>query len=91
VLIEGTYCPEALARIALCDLLIGRDLRLRAEKFFQQALLLDRMRLASAADECLSMAAHAEWIAVQAERGCIAWGGRFNRCGYQPREEIVQP
>ena len=35
-------------------------------------------------DDALAEAAQWEWIAQRAELGEVLWGGRFNRCGFQP-------
>lgn len=85
------------ARAALCDLLMGRILRMRAEGQLRQGLALERRArfmhpaatavMTQHAITCLENAAHYEWIACRAEQGAIRWGGRLNRCGYQPREE----
>lgn len=83
-------------RAKLCDLLIGREFRKRAEGWLGAALLgIDaaevrpemRQELEYAADVCLAQAAHMEWIAWRAEQGLIRWGGRLNRCGYQPETD----
>lgn len=79
------------ARAALCDLLIGRQLRAKAKAEFEGALRIAALSTDSVfeqvADTLLAQAAHWEWIACRAEQGAIRWGGRLNRCGYQPREE----
>lgn len=70
-------------RIAFCDLMIGRQLRIRAERYLREALLANvEGCFPTHADDLLDRAAHCEWIAARAERGEINWGGRFNRCGY---------
>ena len=70
------------ARAALCDLLIGRRLRARAEELLSNALLLERIGVPfEVVLERLDSAAHMEWIAWNAEQGNIGWGGRLNRCG----------
>jgi len=75
------------ARATLCDLLIGRSLRLRAEQVLREALACERYISSDAALIHLDNAAHMEWIAVRAEQGFIRWGGRLNRCGYWPRTD----
>lgn len=77
-------------RTVLCDLLTGRVLRGYAEVSLKKAIALENAapyHLVST-EEYLDNAAHIEWVAKQAEQGNIAWGGRFNRCGYQPKEEV---
>ncbi len=76
-----------LARVALCDLLIGREFRARAAESLLHALIWESAGVPSMAAEALDQAVHRERIAVWAERGAILFGGRFNRCGYQPRCE----
>lgn len=77
------------ARAALCDLLIGRRFRIRAAELLEGALYLDSYMDIEryVIDELVNEAAHIEWIAGLAEQGLILWGGRLNRCGYQPRTE----
>ncbi len=65
-------------RMRLLDLLIGQYFRRLADEMFECALEFERCREYS--DLWLGKAAHAEWIAVRAEHGEIAWGGRINRC-----------
>lgn len=74
------------ARAALCDLLIGRSLRLRAAAMLREALASERYISLEGALGLLESAAHIEWIAVRAEQGRMRWGGRLNRCGYQPAD-----
>jgi hypothetical protein len=76
-----------MARAALCDLLLGRRLRSRAEWFLTEALDYDSRGLHELADTKLDDAAHWEWIAIRCEHGQILWGGRLNRCGYQPEHD----
>lgn len=101
------YTSLSTQRIALCDLLIGRHLRLQADEAFRGALrnadelaLVGEQRDVGSAqargaaallgrfvaimESRLTRAAHLEWIAVRAEQGQIHWGGRFNRCGFDP-------
>lgn len=69
-------------RTALCDLLIGRRLRARAEEQLAQALWCEQHQAyRSVVDEQLAQAAHWEWIATISERGQVFWGNRHNRCG----------
>jgi hypothetical protein len=77
------------ARAALCDLLIGRRFRIRAREFLDAALYLDTLGATDffILDELLGQAAHCEWLACISERGQVRWGGRLNRCGYQPRHD----
>lgn len=80
---------QHLYRTMLCDLLTGRALRAYADESLNKAIILEthsRFRLVST-EEYLDNAVHTEWIAKQAEQGNIAWGGRFNRCGYQPKTD----
>lgn len=89
-------------QIALCDLLIGRALRLRAADAFEEALLSDSIAEAAPGlplvlatqealrDSRLDRASHFEWIARRAEAGQIHWGGRWNRCGWCPRQDDEQ-
>lgn len=78
------FSEHTTRRIELCDLLIGRTLRLRAHNTLCRALWLESGGAPqSEVLDRLDQAAHLEWIAVRAERGNIYWGGRFNRCGYQ--------
>jgi len=85
---HADYCPTLpllRARATLCDLLIGQGLRARAAELLRRGLELEQLAGDSrAGDFHLDSAAHAEWMAQQAEWGRIAWGGRLNRCGYQP-------
>lgn len=77
-------------RAALCDLMIGRTLRQKAENNLAFAIACESdpiLCVGNVINEMIAQAAHWEWIAVQAEQGQIGWGGRFNRCGYQPRTE----
>ena len=79
-------------RTVLCDLLVGRVLRGYAEVSIDNALALEKTeqlleyRMVST-EEYIDDAVHWEWMARQAEQGNIAWGGRFNRCGYQPKTD----
>lgn len=73
------------ARVTLCDLLIGRRIRLVAEQHLTAALALERHGSPGfVIDKLLEEGAHCEWIACRSEQGKILWGGRLNRCGYQP-------
>ena len=74
------------ARAALCDLLIGRTFRFHADAELQRALASERIGIPDLADCQLAQAAHMEWIAGLTEQGRMLFGGRLNRCGYQPRE-----
>ena len=69
------------ARAQLLDLMIGQYIRRCAAEMFDCALEMAAYPLI--ADCWLTKAAHAEWIAVRAERGEIAWGGRVNRCDFR--------
>lgn len=82
--------PDVLldARAALCDLLIGRRFRMRAQQHLDAALHLEEYGVpAYVTDDLLGQAAHCEWLACRSEQGEILWGGRLNRCGYQPRHD----
>lgn len=73
------------ARMQLLDLLIGQYFRRCAWEMFECALEIERFPLVS--DLWLQKAAHAEWIAVRAERGQIGWGARINRCDQWQRDD----
>lgn len=73
------------ARATLCDLLIGRRFRSIAAEHLRAALMLEDYRSPDhVIDTLLDEAAHCEWIACRSEQGQMLWGGRLNRCGYQP-------
>lgn len=74
-------------RVALLDLLVGRNFRSHAEAALAQALGFESEGLDYMADERFAQAAHIEWIASLTEAGRIAFGGRLNRCGWQPKVE----
>lgn len=70
-------------RATLCDLLIGRMIRARADSALEDAIFFSNTEWVPAAvvDKVLDRAVHWELMAVRAETGCILWGGRLNRCG----------
>ena len=74
-------------RVALLDLLVGRRFRYHAEEALEQAVRLEFRGWDGMADERFAQAAHIEWIASLTETGRIAFGGRLNRCGWQPEVE----
>ena len=86
-------------RTALCDLLIGLRFRAMAAREFYTAMLYENWPEPSDPDELsdghskrlcedhLERAMHLEWVAVIAETGQVLWGGRNNRCGFQPKTE----
>lgn len=76
--------PLLEQRAALCDLLLGRVFRDQADMQLHWALSLEEHGHAELAEKRFSHAAHIEWIASLAEQGRIRFGGRLNRCGYQP-------
>jgi hypothetical protein len=79
----------AEARTALCDLLIGREIRAKADEQLEYALWLESKRVTRASvDDALANAAHWEWMASITERGKVLWGNRNNRCG---RTEVLRP
>ncbi|HSQ03861.1 MAG TPA: hypothetical protein VLN59_07495 [Burkholderiales bacterium] len=92
------YTEQTTQRIALCDLLIGRAMRMQAADVFEEAELSDSIAAAATgyallhatqrtlSDSRLDRAAHMEWIALRTELGQIHWGGRFNRCGYHAHQ-----
>lgn len=84
--------PE-LEHVQLCDLLIGRSLRLHAKQRFELAEKNETYAPGARyfVNVHLDSAAHMEWIASIAEQGLVRWGGRFNRCGYQPAEDERRP
>lgn len=58
------------ARATLCDLLIGRRIRLIAAQFLDSALYLEGLGIPEhVIDTLLDEAAHSEWLAARAERG----------------------
>lgn len=80
--------PLDRERIALCDLLQGRIFRIHAGELLADALELEALGLPSeglfpheSLDAQITRAAHWEWVAGISERGTVAWGLRFNRCG----------
>lgn len=79
-----------LQRTILCDLLLGRRLRLRAAKIFELALTV-RPEHARLADEWVAEAAQMERIAQWAELGTVAWGKRHNRCDDPEKREPPPP
>lgn len=88
--------PPAEARIAFCDLLLGRTLRLSSQAALDCALACEASHLMSPhpgavplVDEYLERGALQEWIAVRAERGEINWGERVNRCDQRPSDDML--
>ena len=86
--------PDELyrARAMLCDLLIGRFLRLSAYEALDSAVEAERIARANEwtiyASFDLERAAELERIAALAEQGLVFWGGRYNRDGIGPEEEV---
>jgi len=79
--------PE-IEHVKLCDLLIGRAMRLNAARELERALLLESIGgHASEIHYRFGSAEHLEWVASMAEKGRIKFGARHNRCGYQPAED----
>lgn len=76
--------PLLEQRAALCDLLMGRGIRAAAQGMLERCLELEAAGLSDCALERLEQAAHWEWIACLVEQGRMLFGGRLNRCGYQP-------
>lgn len=70
-----------MARATLCDLLIGRWMRMMAAEKLADALIVEEGGWMKEAQERLDHAAHIEWIAQRAEMGQILWGGRYTRYG----------
>lgn len=80
------------ARATLTDLLIGRYIRGYAEQSLNKAIHIEQMfnelgYKSTSVEEYLDNAVHIELVAIKAEQGLILWGGRLNRCGYQPKVE----
>lgn len=81
-------------RVILCDLLIGRRLRLQAAEGLERALTLEALALRddfaggwqSCIDGDVLAAASVERMAAMAEQGKVLWGNRFNRHGQRPEE-----
>jgi hypothetical protein len=78
--------PLLSARAKLCDLLIGRLYRAHAQIWLESGITVEQgddipRRVI---DDFINQAANIEWIASLAEQGLIRFGGRLNRCGYQP-------
>jgi hypothetical protein len=71
------------ARVAFCDLLHGRQLRMRAEYMLAGAIVLESSYgvPSGIVTEELDRAAHMEWIAMVTERGQVCWEHRINRRG----------
>lgn len=59
------------ARAALCDLLLGRVFRARAETALLLALYAEKLGFEAAVDDMLDSAAHWERVAEFSERGLL--------------------
>jgi len=80
-LVEERQAARLLeVRVMLCDVLLGRVMRLDADKRLAEALDMEaRGAPVKVVEQLLDGAAHMEWIASITERGQVHWGGRRNR------------
>jgi hypothetical protein len=76
--------PLFVQRATLCDLLIGRWLRKRANEVLLRGLEIEP--LGENVDYHINNAARLEQIAEQAELGIVLWGGRIARDGRTPED-----
>jgi hypothetical protein len=87
--------PLWVARVVLCDVLVGRWFRTQAAALIERAVLLEHQAKEeqwpggwrTVIDADVNQAAGLERMAELAEQGKILWGKRYSRRGERPEDD----